>query len=218
MRTPRGCIPNIPPFYCTGIAMTHTNDDTAKQINEASAEVPWLFYDPAFELRCKVELASSPTSLGDRFWSLVQQEQDVLFLGVLWLAVYIGSFPKKRANRILTSLSGSLQQKAVWLLGWVEMLPLVVSPAAKCSVVMLRLRGIRPAVRRSILDCKHFVSYPVVMQREKKSEQPRVSRVVRLPPSFITDITKLCIIKRSVGFMMAVLVLLGFFAWYEKLI
>ena len=106
--------------YCTGSAKTHTDDDTIKGINEASAQVPWLFYDSTFKALCKVALDASkaPESqtsrLGDRFWSLVPEKEGIVFI-VFWLVV---SLPKKRVNGIITSLSEFLHENAMCLLGW----------------------------------------------------------------------------------------------------
>ena len=105
------------------IKNTHINTNTAKEINESSGQVQWLFYDSAFKAQCKMALEpSSPTSLGDRFWSRVREEERIVLL-LSFSLVYIASFPSKKANRIITSFSGSVREKAISMLGWVKMKP-----------------------------------------------------------------------------------------------
>jgi hypothetical protein len=96
------------------IKNTHINTNTAKEINESSGQVQWLFYDSAFKAQCKMALEpSSPTSLGDRFWSRVREEERIVLL-LSFSLVYITSFP------------GSLREKAISMLGWVKMKPLLL--------------------------------------------------------------------------------------------
>jgi hypothetical protein len=101
----------------------HINNNAAKEINENSGQVQWLFYDSTFKEQCKRTLeTSSTTSLGDRFWSRVREEERIVLL-LSFSLVYIASFPSKTANRRITSISGSLREKAISLLGWVKMKP-----------------------------------------------------------------------------------------------